>query len=178
NSRKIFIALAFVGTVLFFGCDIDYSSHMGEENTRPIPGEINVGFADSLDQWFVESFLDTMDVEILDKTFGYRAYVRVDSGAAWFYKEKIEDMQNVVSVWVYYHGADEKKFLSIVFNGMVDTIYAYRIIGSFNYLTLINIYVFTPRVKLRVEIGTENEWIAKFEEYPFVVYAEQVMEYY
>ncbi len=178
NLGKIFVALTLVGTVFLFSCDIDRPSHTFEENVRPVPGEIVVAFVDGTDQWFVESFLDTIDVEILEETFGYRAFMKVDSGAAWYYKDKILDMQNVTSVWIVYGSEGEKDFLDVTFNGMVDTTYAYRVAGRFKYLSVTKIIPFVPSVLLRVDIGTENEWIAKFEEYPFVLYAEQKTEYY
>ncbi len=135
-------------------------------------------FQDSVKQLFIEEFIDTMDVELLGGNYGYVVFVRVDSGATWYYQYEIEKMWNVLSVAIFYNfGDEEKDYLSIRFNDAADANYINGIIDDFSYLYLENLRFIQPMIKLRVEIGKENYWTAKFEEYPFVDYAEQAEEY-
>lgn len=141
-----------------------------------VPGEVAVGFVDTINYAFIVSFVRSLKLEPIeiDADSAFSMWMRVDSGNVTDVITRLQ--QDPAVAWAQqrgYEGGDpQKAYLLAHFLGTVDTTYALELIGSIKGVSWVQT-IHPPRIaSIKVPEGQEIAWIAYLETYPFVRWAE------
>lgn len=143
-----------------------------------VPGEVVVGFADSLNYTFINSFVTSLNLTPIDiaADSSFSVWIQVDSGQVSDHITRLEADSAVA--WAQQRGYPfddrdtQKAYIIARFRGTVSETYAIALIENIHGLTWKST-LFSPRwAVIAVPIGHEQQWIDILEQYPCVQYAE------
>ena len=143
-----------------------------------VPGQVSVGFADSVNYVFINSFLKELDLTPIhisaDSSFTF--WVQVDSGET--NKQLSLLLQNPKIAWADQRGYPfedrdiQKEYILIHFSGEISVKDAHNIINSTKGLKWKKTLVPPRSARIKVTIGSEKQWIDSLKKYSFVSWAD------
>ena len=170
------ILILFIHMILFlniYSCeDITNSPDGTGINPEYVPGQVLVGFVDTVSYDFIIYFFDTLSLEILDLDLGHNFKAKADSNNLEFYRKIFSNDSTIEFIdQLPSSSTPDSLHITMTFNGM-NTLEADLIKVESIGLNVYDISRHPKTVQLRCEIGEENYWISRLLTYDFVRYVE------
>lgn len=136
-----------------------------------VPGEILVGFADTVSYGFVTNFLNEMDLEILDLDLCHNFWAVADSNNLAYYRNLFSTDSTVKAVNKLYWSTVDTLYITITFNGM-NSLESDSVKVEDAGLHVYSVKRYSKWAHVSCEIGKEYEWTDSLLTYNFIRYAE------
>ena len=172
---RISIVYIFLCATISFSCK-DAGVSDPYPSGRYVPGDVVVGFVDTVNYSFIRSFISNMNLTqkpiLADTSFYF--WIQVDSGHV---DQQIKNLEKYTALrWAvekHYDGGDP--YTSYIYAGFRDTLKiedAMTFIRSIRGLSWKQTIRWSIFVLISVKPGQEIQWINRFKTYPFIRSAE------
>ena len=164
--------------LLIAGCKGAYSLAQ-QKNSDYVPGQITIGFADTVSLASAKKFIAQQGLEPINLQFNtmISMWAEIDSGTAADHITRLKADSTVL--WAEKRGYNEtdkkpnKEYLLIQFNLRASEKSANRLIGALDGITIKKLNAKPKWGVIAVREGQEQFWIEKLRAFPFVRYVER-----
>lgn len=155
--------------LLFNSCQDGQSENI--ISAEYVPGQIAVGFVDTVTYCFAVDFIESVNLEILQIDFGHAIWAWADSNDLAYYQDLFSTDTTVKDVDKLASSPIDTLQVVIIFNG-VNSLHHDSLMVQSSGLHIYRILLHPKFTLLGVSIGHELKWINILNQYAFIRYAE------